>query len=116
MSTPRNVWEFVEGRLTFGANVRAAEIEARAPNRQPGTQRRPATAEERSFKLGARCFETHDEALAEAQRIAKELDREIGLLRVRSPRKGWHEYFKVFLLPPEHERCDEELRCQVVRP
>jgi len=116
MSTPRNVWEFVEGRLTFGAAVRAGEVEAKAPNRQSGPQWRPATAEERSFKLGARCFETYGEALAEARRIAGALRRDVGILRERAPRKDWSEYFKVFLLPPEHERFGEELRCQVVRP
>lgn len=112
----RTVWEFVEGRLSFGAAVRAGRLDGSAPNRHPGTHLRAATETEREFRMSKRCFETYDEALCEAKRVAKELGRGVGLLRVRSPRKGWHEYFSVFLLPPKSERAGYELRCEVVFP
>ena len=65
--------------------------------------------------------DTYEQALRKARRMAWNSRRDVGIERREVAGRGgrpsgWPVSWKVSFLPPEHERCGWELRCQVVRP
>ena len=61
----------------------------------------------------AQSFTDYHAAHTAAVTLARELGREVGLLKAREYNR---EVYQVFTLPRPENRCGFELRAQVVRP